>query len=320
MDDIANMLKSTSPRNFIVVVMYMFFWGAATQVEAEIFKYMDETGKVTYSTILKEGAIDVATGGKMNEERFRIASEMEQELKESIAAEWDKENKRIASEKAKKPGIALGGENTSISHGYQEESGATKLSLKLFSNYRKSDFYTAIMKFPAQKDKYESNSEFIARRNKKIQELTKSRYLLPVESYSDYDVDQEAMKFHIKEEQSYEYPATKDEISSAVSDYKKTAYLASLSSRSSGILYEAKLKRDRLLVKGTLLATVTLANIKDIVINLSRNIAKKHGENYTVAVEGRIDIGAIPEARLIATRVFIYDKKTRSVAYVVLAE
>lgn len=74
----------------------MFFWGTATQVGAEIYKYIDETGRVTYSIILKEGAIDLATGIKMDEERFRIANERE------------KERKRIASEKAKKPGVAIG--------------------------------------------------------------------------------------------------------------------------------------------------------------------------------------------------------------------
>jgi len=211
---------------------------------------------------------------------------------------------------------AFGSDDTSLI-GIHQEAGP----IKLFSNYRKTAFYAAIKGFPSEKDKYESDGEFISRRDRKIQELSKLRYLFPVESYSEYDVDHELMKFHIREKPVYEYPATKDEISSADSDYIRLAYFASLSGgRSAGILHQAELRRDRLISNGTLLATVTITNIKDVDIKLSRNIAKQHGENYKVAVEGRIDIAAIPDARLIATKVLIYDKKSRRVSHVALTE
>ncbi len=212
------------------------------------------------------------------------------------------------------PLVAFGREGATASVDFLEPEKRL-ITLKLFSNYRKSAYYASVESFPYEKGKYETDREFNARRDNKAQEIVKQRYLFPVESSSEYNADLEVMTFRINKEQTYEYPATEDEISSAMRDYRLASLLLSFSSSNSALLYERETEINRLLARKTLLTTLIFANIKDVSIKLSRDIAKIHGDNYRVAIEGMVDINAISDKQIIATRMLIYNNKTRRVTH-----
>jgi len=289
--------------NSIFIVLILLY---ASQCQADIYKRVDENGLVTYSN-------SPESGGKS------IFSSPDNKCCSGVGSESDK---TVLNNVSSNYSISECDRTTIINRlvdGHEPNSASTQIEcnsnfrIKPFTNYRKSDVYRVIEKINSPQGKYETKSEFSARRKKPMQELASRAYLFPTESVSTYDADTEIMTFQVHENQSYSYPLTEAEISQKIEGYKKAIFFSTLTGEST---LSKEYETTQAIVKGTESTDVLFSNIKELRIKMNKKVAIRHGDNFRIAIEGKVNMSAIPDVHVTATKMIVYDVETRRVIHV----